>query len=183
MRLSCAFRASMRGIVSCGMRGLCRVCTGPRKRTHKSSSVHTLFLYTTLHLYTHSRKCTHMARVDVRVPDVDLLAWKERAATAGLSLSDWIRWKCAEVKTIPDVPQARRVRGATRRNADSPGAIGLPEPSSDHGVDSKTPANPIERLPVLGEKPAVRKGAKTCVHGRAQGYRCWQCGGKANVQS
>lgn len=43
------------------------------------------------------------------------------------------------------------------------------------------PSSALDRLPVMGERLPAKSAARTCKHGTAQGYRCWQCGGKANV--
>jgi hypothetical protein len=69
-----------------------------------------------------------------------------------------------ETEAIPDVQSAVDVRSPARRDVVS------------------TAASPLDRLPAVGERRAVAKSAaRTCAHGVAKGYNCWQCGGLANV--
>ncbi len=50
--------------------------------TNSLTSVHT------------SCNCTHMGRIDIRIPDEDIEAWKRAAQAEGMSLSEWIRGLC-----------------------------------------------------------------------------------------
>jgi hypothetical protein len=136
-----------------------------RTRSCKREVCTYVFLYTRLLCTYVWFKCTYrMARVEIRVPDVDLIAWKERASAAKLSLSDWIRFRCAENKAISDVLPATDVRTDARRESSA--------------------ASVLERLPAVGQRTKPAKStARTCAHGTAKGYNCWQCGGLANVQS
>ena len=76
-----------------------------------------------------------MARVEIRVPDADLSAWKERASAAKLNLSDWIRWRCAENKAISDVRESANVRTDVGRDVVS--ATTLPSGNCLHDYGAK----------------------------------------------
>ena len=78
-----------------------------------------------------------------------------------------------EANRVPDVQPSPAIRETSRR-----------ESVSDRDTsESASKKSVMDRLPSVGERHVARKGAKTCAHGTAQGYHCWQCGGKANVQS
>lgn len=132
-----------------------------------------------------------MGRIELRVPDVDLAKWKQRADAAGLTVSDWIREKCrlGEANAIPDLPKDRDVHPPAKRgvdhvkNAEKPAITALREQIPELTVAAELPSGSVlDRLPVVGEQHVAKPGAKTCKHGTQKGYRCWQCGGLANVE-
>jgi hypothetical protein len=97
------------------------------------------------------------AQVRISAQNVPLSRWFKSLALNAKETN-------AEVDRIPDVPRNPAIR-------------------ADRGRES-TATSALDRLPVLGERQAPAKRAtKTCVHGIAKGFNCWQCGGLAIVQS
>lgn len=79
-----------------------------------------------------------------------------------------------EANRVPDVQPSPAIRETSRR-----------ESVSDRDTsESASKKSVMDRLPVVGQPvPAPKANARTCKHGTAQGYRCWQCGGKADVNA
>ena len=83
------------------------------------------------------------------------------------SLALGVKESRAKTNPIPDVQSQPAIRADVGRK---------PLPAS-------TVAALREQIPELktaNELPAKR--ARTCAHGTAQGYACWQCGGKAQIE-
>lgn len=86
-----------------------------------------------------------------------MASWKAQAAKAGKKLAEWIRERCngavPEVRADAEIPAPKR----------------------------RKPAAGELDLPVLGEQHEAKSGKPVCEHGVEKGWRCWQCGGIANV--
>ena len=64
--------------------------------------------------------------IQIKVDEVDLREWNERAAAAGMSLSAWIRLKCAT-----EIPGSNPGREAEHVASGSTEAGGLKPPSAE----------------------------------------------------
>lgn len=95
-----------------------------------------------------------------------------RTSANGIPLSRWFRTlalagKEAHASPLPDVQSKPAIRADERR-------------------ESMPSRSVIARLAVQipGLKPASELPSKrTCKHGKAKGFNCWQCGGLAQVES
>lgn len=92
----------------------------------------------------------------LKVDDADREQWQRKAQEAGIGLSKWIREQCNEAQN-------------RSHNADAVVSSSRARTSTRHRD---------ERRGVAEEVPGG-KSSKTCAHGTAKGYRCWQCGGIA----
>jgi hypothetical protein len=95
--------------------------------------------------------------IKLRVPTKELEKWKERS---GGNLSGWIRERCnggcgKDMGGTDTVPVVERGIGAGERS---------------ELADARKSVRGVEKA----------KG-KSCVHGIAKGWNCWQCGGLAKV--
>jgi hypothetical protein len=60
------------------------------------------------------------ATLKLRLDLAELERWKRLASTAGVTLSEWIRGKCAALLTGPDVPQPKTATEAVMRAENRP---------------------------------------------------------------
>jgi len=116
------------------------------------------------------------ARVAVYFTPFELSAIKKQAGD--VPLSKWCKKKMLESMVVPSstkMPSSTNVPKDTRdtvnRTSDLQPDLAIRE---DVGRES------LPSVPTLPSKSA-KSPARTCVHGTAQGYRCWQCGGKAKM--
>ena len=93
-------------------------------------------------------------RIDLRVTREEKLAWLEAARADKLKLADWIRGRC-------NPPVTRE-------------PVSLKEPLPK--------ALPMARARKAWHGWRPPRKAKTCKHGREQGYNCGLCGGLAVVE-
>jgi hypothetical protein len=94
--------------------------------------------------------------ISLRVPDVERAAWQKQANLAGLTLSEWIRKRCASNGNGHTQP----VRSAdpVRLDQQSTGAL--------------------ERIAEPAREPeSIPRTKGRCLHGKRIGERCWQCPG------
>ena len=101
------------------------------------------------------------ASITVRVPEPERADWIRSAKLAGLSLSEWIRKRCANGHN-------QSVRDAGPASLDQRSA-GAPDGAAGSNQEAATEPEPIPRT----------RG--TCVHGKRKGMNCWQCGGPAKA--
>jgi hypothetical protein len=86
-----------------------------------------------------------------------------------------------EANRISDVPRNAAIRADVGRESVPAGPTAkpaIPEARS-RSVAARLKAQ-IPELKTANELPAPR--GKVCAHGTAQGYACWQCGGKAQIE-
>lgn len=89
-----------------------------------------------------------------------------------------------ETNRIPDMQSNSAIRAPIGRDT-VPARIvaALDEQTSEVPTASKTRGKrAIDRLPVLGEKLKPSASVKTCAHGIAKGFNCWQCKGLAKIE-
>lgn len=102
--------------------------------------------------------CTYMKKpIQIRVEDGDLEDWTRKAGESGKSLSAWIRERCNGV--------------ADNKAEGMRGVAGVPAVAGSFIAE-------VGDVPIA-EKP--KAGVRTCVHGVAKGWHCWQCRGVAVV--
>jgi len=107
-------------------------------------------------------------RFEMRVEDTELAEWKKRAESQSTTLAEWIRERCNDEvqsrKSDEDTGKGRRKGGVAmrlRKEADDTAG-------SNEGT-------------VTGSDEGHRR-IKTCKHGAARGYHCWQCKGVAVIE-
>ena len=89
--------------------------------------------------------------ITVRVPELERADWIRSAKLAGLSLSEWIRKRCANGHTSGVRPADSA--SVAESSASAPdGAAGEPR-----------------------EPEAIPRSKGKCFHGKRIGERCWQC--------
>lgn len=109
------------------------------------------------------------ARVVVYLENEAVDRMVAKAREEGKTLVEWARETLVEgLEDNSDLPRSRGVRMARR----GPGAVESPKLpcGGSVGVESG-----------LREPKAPAPGGRTCKHGIAKGYRCWQCGGMAVI--
>jgi hypothetical protein len=89
--------------------------------------------------------------ISLRVPELERAAWQKQANLAGLSLSEWIRKRCANG------------HASGVRSSDSPSV-----------AESSTRA-PSGATGESREPEAIPRTKGRCFHGKRIGERCWQC--------
>jgi hypothetical protein len=99
-----------------------------------------------------------MASVTLRLAEIERAEWTRQANLAGLSLSEWIRKRCA--------------------NGHNNGV----RPADPASLDQRSASAPERAAGDTREPEAIPRSKNTCVHGKRKGFHCWQCGGLAKVQ-
>jgi hypothetical protein len=113
-----------------------------------------------------------MARLALYVTPFEMREIKKQAGD--VPISKWCKKRVLESMTMPSstaIPKDTNVPHDTKANP-------IPDMPSNAAVHADVGRDAMPAVPA--PKPA-KSATRTCVHGTAQGYRCWQCGGKAKV--
>src|SRR5258708_14391582 len=117
-----------------------------------------------------------MASVTFRLPEAEREEWQRQANLAGVSLSEWIRERCASadghnqsVRGNGSAGVAERSTGARDRIAASPrGPEASPEPDELDKVIAEVVRS--EKVPTVSVPTQAKRA---CLHGKKRGENCW----------
>lgn len=109
-----------------------------------------------------------MAALNIRNVGEDLIKrLKADAALNGMTLRDYV---------------LMQLDGAERIKSGRGSAKSVANPSNESQAVAGKPANPADHSSAEMPTAPISKISKTCKHGTAKGWNCWQCGGIANVE-
>ena len=123
---------------------------------------------------TAPRPKVYTARVLVSLTPDELQAWRQRADEELKTLSEWVRSQCARPAVIVK-------RAFVDDHGIQHGEVTIEDSRAD-GVREHGESGMAQRsigAPV--RTAAGTRAAKVCPHGKAKGFHCWQCKGKAKV--
>lgn len=123
-----------------------------------------LILYISHGMYIRMKKLFTM-----RVEESELAVWKEKAGEK--PVAEWIRERCGDA-----VSGVRETEGVPAPSGRKPVSDESTVRYCNHDFGYGAGKCPYGNCSNRNPKEVAR-----CPHGTEKGYRCWQCGGKANV--
>jgi hypothetical protein len=105
-------------------------------------------------------RLAHRRLLKVYLEALDFEALAARAREAGKAVSEYTR------RLILEDLASRTMPGAATEPA-QPEAIAI--------------SAEVQDVPTRKSAPNAKSGARACAHGTKAGYRCWQCGGLAQI--
>lgn len=114
------------------------------------------------------------------------------ALNEGIPLASYIARALEHAMQVKQVKQVKQVNKDSKLSelsnasmyniSDVQSNADVPTDAGRESVPSGIAASVRDTLPVLETKPKSKAIAKTCKHGTAKGFNCWQCGGIAQIE-